>query len=204
MADLVRGKYPVTNQLFSALGQTANSSQGNLAQRSNAAYTGLNAVTDQAAALTTQVCTSVAVPVEVGDVITKITVLVGATAAGTPTNGFAALYSGITVPALLGQATDITSNAIAASAGFTFTLASPVMVTTALAPQGFIYVSVMSKATVVPSLASTALAAAVGYKWFPNSPLFFAATHGSALTNLAPATIVTPTAQTVVPLVFLT
>ena len=201
---LVKGKYQPTNPLYSALGQTANATQGNLGQRTNATYSGLVAVTDQAAALTTQVCTSVMVPVEIGDVITKITVLVGATAAGTPTNGFAALYSGVTVPALLGQATDITSNAIAASAAFTYTLAAPQMVTTALAPYGFIYVSVMSKATVVPSLASTSLAAAVGYKWFGNSPLFFAATHGSALTNLAPATIVTPTAQTVVPLVFLT
>lgn len=201
---LVKGKYQPTNPLYSALGQTANATQGNLGQRTNATYSGLVAVTDQAAALTTQVCTSVAVPVEVGDVITRITVLVGATAAGTPTNGFAALYSGVPVPALLGQATDITSNAIAASTAFTFTLAAPQMVTSALAPYGFIYVSVMSKATVVPSLTSVSIAAAVGYKWFGNSPLFFAATHGSALTNLAPATIVAPTAQTVVPLVFLT
>jgi hypothetical protein len=39
------------------------------------------------AALTTQVMTSVAIPLEVGDVVTNLTFLSGATAAGTPTTG---------------------------------------------------------------------------------------------------------------------
>lgn len=199
---LVHGKYHATNPYWTALGQPANASQGSTPVRSNFEYIGAVAITD-GAALTTQVCTAVPIPVEIGDVITKVTVLVGATAAGTPTNAFAALYSGIATPALLAQSTDITSTAIAASAAFTFTLASPVQVTPTNAPNGYIYASVMSKATTVPTLVSVTVAAAAGYAWFPNSPLFFSASHGSALTATAPGTIATPTTKATVPLVFL-
>jgi hypothetical protein len=208
MADLVRGRYNVTNPLWSYVGQAVNGTQSDIAVRSNAAVLGLAGLTDSAAALTTQVCTAVPVPVEYGDVISKVTVVVGATAAGTPTNAFAALYSGIaTTPALLAQATDISSAAIAASAVFTFTLASSVLVTPANAPFGYIYASIMSKATVVPSLATVSVAAAVAYKWGltgATAPLGMGAiTHGSALTTTAPATITSPTAQAATPIVFL-
>ena len=203
MSDLVRGKYPVTNPLFSAFGQTANASQANVALRTNAVVTGLNALTD-GAALTTAVATAVAVPVEVGDVITKVTVFVGATAAGTPTNSFAALYSGVAVPALLGQSVSGGVAAIAASGAFTFTLASAINVTAANAPLGFIYASVVVAATATPSLASTTVATAVAYKWFANAPLGLGAlAHGAALSTTAPATITGQTAQAVTPIVVL-
>jgi hypothetical protein len=204
MADLVRGRYPVTDHFWSYLGQPVNATQSDVAQRSNLKVLGLAGGADNAAALTTQVCTAVPVPVEYGDVISKITVVVGATAAGTPTNGWAALYSGVATPALLAQATDITTTAIPASAVFTYTLATAQLITPANAPQGFVYASVMSKATVVPSLAGVSVAAAVAYKWFTNGPLGMGAvTHGSALTATAPATITGQAAQAVTPYVFL-
>ena len=203
MADLVRGRYPVTSPIWSIAGQPTNSTQANIAARSNAMALGVTGLADTAAALVTQVATAVAVPVEYGDVISTITVLVGATAAGTPTNQFAALYSGITVPALMAQSTDGLTGAIAASAAFVFTLATPQLVTPALAPNGFIYASIMVKATTVPSLATVSVAAAVGYKWFTNGPLGVCVTHGAALTTTAPATITSPTAQTATPVVFL-
>ena len=205
MADLVRGRYHVTNPVWSYLGQPVNATQSDIAYRSNAAVTGLAGLADTAAALTTQVCTSVPVPVEYGDVITKISVVVGATAAGTPTNSFAALYSGIaTTPALLAQSTDITTTAIAASGVFTWTLASPIMVTPTNAPNGYLYASIMVKATTVPSLATVSVATAVGYKFFTNSPLGMGAlTHGSSLTATAPTTIASSTAQAATPIVFL-
>ena len=203
MSDLVRGKYHVTSPFYSVLGNAANATQSNIAARSNAEVVGLNALTD-GAALTTQVATAVAIPVEVGDVITKVTVFVGATAAGTPTNQFAALYSGIATPALLAQSTDGTTGAIAASGAFTFTLASPVLITAANAPQGFIYASVMVKATSTPTLASATVATAVAYQWYANAPLKMGAlTHGSSLTTTAPATIASPAAQAVTPIVVL-
>ena len=204
MSDLVRGKYPVTDPFFSALGQTANATQTNIALRSNAKVIGINGLTD-GAALTTQVATAVAVPVEVGDVITKVTVFVGATGAGTPTNSWAAVYSGVlTTPALLGQSTDGATAAIAASGAFVFTLASPLLITAANAPYGYVYVSVMVKATTPPTLASATIATAVAYQWYTNAPLKMGAvTHGSTLTTTAPATIASPTAQAVTPIVVL-
>lgn len=201
--SLVRGKYPLTNPLYNLFGQVGNVTQSNIALRTNASVTGLNALTD-GAALTTQVATAVAIPVEIGDVISKVTVFVGATAAGTPTNSFAALYSGVAVPALLTQSVDGGAAAIAASGAFVFTLAAPVLVTAANAPTGFLYASVMVKATAVPSLASTTVAVAVAYPWFTKSPLGLGAlAHGSALTTTAPATITGQTAQAVTPIVVL-
>ena len=203
MSDLVRGKYPVTAPFYKVLGNPANATQSNIAARSNVEVVGLNALTD-GTALTTQVATAVAVPVEIGDVISKVTVFVGATGAGTPTNSWAAVYSGIATPALLGQSADGASGAINASGAYTFTLATPITVTAANAPQGFIYVSVMVKATTPPTLASATVALAVAYQWFTNAPLKMGAlTHGSSLTTTAPATIASPSAQAVTPIVVL-
>ena len=208
MADLVRGRYNVTNPVWSYLGQPTNATQSDIPSRTNATVLGLASLADTAAALTTAVCTAVPVPVEYGDVISKITVIVGATAASVPVNAFAALYTGVaTTPVLIGQSTDITSSAIAASAAFTFTLTTAQLITPTNAPFGYIYVSIMSKATTVPSLATVSVAAAVGYKWLLTgavAPLGMGAvTHGSALTATAPATIVSSTAQAATPIVFL-
>ena len=199
---LSRGRYSATNPLYSYLGQPVNASQSDIAVRTNATVLGMQALTD-GAALTTQVCTAVPVPVEVGDVITKVSVFVGATAAGTPTNSWAAVYSGVAVPALLNQSTDGATAVIAASGRFDFTIPAT-MVTAANAPQGFWYASVMVKATSVPTLAAVTIAAAVAYQWYTTAPLKMGAvTHGSALTATAPATIATPTAQAVTPIVVL-
>ena len=200
---LVRGGYPVNHALRKYTGGAANASQANIPPRSNQEWFG-PATADTAAALTTAVATSVAVPVEVGDVITRVTVLVGATAAGTPTNAFAALYSGVTLPALLTQSVSTGAGAIPASNALTFTLAAAVVVSSVNAPNGYLYVSVVAAATAVPSLATVSVSAAVAYKAFANAPAFLAATHGSALAGTAPATIVTPTTVSTVPIVYLT
>ena len=204
MSDLVRGRYQVSNPLYSVLGQPSNATQSNLSARSNFVTTGLNALTD-GAALTTAVATAVAIPVEIGDVITKVTVIVGATAAGTPVNSYAALYSGVAVPALLAQSVDGGAAAVAASGSFTFVLPAPgVLVTAVNAPFGFLYASVMVKSTVAPTLCSTTVATAVAYKWFANGPLGLGAlAHGAALASIAPATITGQVAQAVTPIVFL-
>jgi hypothetical protein len=214
---LVRGRYPLTSALYSILGQQATSNQSDLPMRSNLEYTGINGLVDTAASLVTQVMTVVPVPVDPGMVITKVSVLAGATAAGTPTNSWAALYAGtnIAAPALIAQTADGTSAAIAASARFDFTFTSganaPVLVTPALAPFGYIFVAIMSKATTVPSLITQATGAAAGqYAWFTNTPgatfsavpgtLAFSA--GSGLSTTAPTTLVSVAAKTVAPVVF--
>jgi hypothetical protein len=200
-SDLVAAGYPTTYPFRKLLGLAGQVQQANRSQRSNLEFTGLANPTDGALAGTGVGC-FVPIPVEVGDVLSKITMLVGATAAETPTHSFAALYSGIAVPALLGQSADGTNAAIAASKPFTFTLENALEATAANAPNGFIYAEVAVTATVVPTAAVVSIPTAIGYQWFTNGPLFLSATAGAALVGKAAATIVTPAAKAVAPLLF--
>lgn len=202
MGDLERGRYPLTHPLSKLFG-SYNASQSNIALRSNAEWFGLSGISDGALAATGVGC-AVAIPVEPGDVISKISVFVGATAEATGTHAFAALYSGLAVPALLAQSADNTgAAALAASGRFDFTLATAQIVTPQNAPNGFVYASVAITATTVPTVMSVATPTAVGYQLYTTAPLFFSATHGSALGATAPATIASPAAKAVAPVVVL-
>jgi len=212
MPDLVHGRFPVTYPFAKLTGLASNASQGNVSVRSNMEWFALGNITDGALAATGVAC-AVAVPVEPGDVITQITIQAGATAEATGTHAWAALYSGIATPALLAQSADATgAAAIGASAAYTFTLSSAVQITggaTGNAPNGFVYASIMVAAGTIPTAAVVATPTAVGYQWnptgarTPTTPLFFSATHGSSLAATAPATIASPSAKAVAPLVFL-
>jgi hypothetical protein len=151
-------------------------------------------------ALTTQVMTSVALPLQAGDVVTSLTFLSGGTAAGTPTNWWFALYDDSATPVLLGQSADQLTAAWAANTAKTLALATP----QTIARAGVYYAAVMVKATTAPTLAgalvqNAAVAAAVvaGMK-------VLARTSGSALVATAPGTIATPTTVATVPLVIAT
>lgn len=150
------------------------------------------------AALTSGVMTTVAVPCQVGDVISTITFKSGATAAGTPTNQIAAIYG--TDLALLAQSADKTTEAWAANTAKSFALASEVLCTAA----GVYYVGLGVTATTVPTLLgrSVALAGAAGGILATHSVL--ARTHGSAVGATAPATITGDTTVATVPYVVLT
>lgn len=199
---LVRGGYPVTHWSRSLFGNTNQSAGTGAPARTNLIYPFGN-ITDGAIG-TTGVSTSVAVPVEWGDVISKITVFVGATAEGTGTHSFLALYSGIATPALLAQSADDTgAAALGASAAYGRSLATAVAITPTNAPYGFVYATVNVTASQIPTLASMATPTAVGYQLTTNGPLFFAATHGSAQGATAAATIASPTAFARAPIVLL-
>jgi len=154
---------------------------------------------DAAAALTTQIMTAVAVVLEAGDVVTNITFKSGATAAGTPTNWWFALYDTAATPNLLFQTADQTSGAWAANTAKTLPLSTAVTIS---AP-GVYYVACMVKATTVPSL--------IGYTGFAGgnggvltNDKSLSLTSGSSLTTTAPATLATPTAVATVPYCVLT
>jgi hypothetical protein len=200
-SDLVAAGYPTTYPFRKLLGQAGQVQQANRSQRSNLEWLGLANPTDGALAATDVGC-FVPIPVEIGDKLSKIAMLVGATAAVTPTHSFAALYSGLAVPALLAQSADGVAAAIAASKPFTFTLESEVEVTAANAPNGFLYAEVCVTAATVPTAAVVSIPTAIGYQWFTNGPLFLSATAGAALAGKAAATIVTPAAKAVAPLLF--
>jgi hypothetical protein len=149
------------------------------------------------AALTTQVMTSVAVPVQPGTKVTSITFKSGATAAGTPTNWWFALYSAS--GALLAQTADQTSTAWAANTAMTVALTTPQLVASA----GVVYAAVMVKATTVPTLIGANLSLAGAAASIASSKVR-AQTSGSALVATAPATIASPTTVATVPFVVLT
>jgi hypothetical protein len=148
--------------------------------------------TDLVASLVTAVMTSVAFPLQQGDTVNSLSFLSGATAAGTPTHEWAALYD--VNGNLLAQSTDV-STAWAADTLKTFTLATPQLI----GVTGVYFAAIMVAATTVPTLmgkttsrAAVAGALGVGLK-------VLAQNSGSALTTTAPATIASPTTQAVIP-----
>ncbi len=207
MSDLVGGKYPQYNALQAFTGGLSNVVQGNVPAFSNATWFGLGALTDGALAAT-GVGAVVPVPVDPFVTISAVTIIVGATAASTPTHQFAAIYAGTgSAPALLGQSTDATTTAIAASLPYTWTLTTPQLITPTQAPYGFVYVVISITASTIPTAAVTATAAGINNgsaQWGSHAPLFLSATAGSSLAGTAAATIASPATKAVAPIVFLT
>jgi len=149
------------------------------------------------AALTTQVITSVALPLEAGDLVTNLTFKSGSTAAGTPTNWWFALYDTAATPALIAQTADQTSTAWAADTAKTVALATAYRV-----PATGVYrAAIMVKATTPPTLAGITLDDASGSAAIITGQKVLASTSDTALTTTAPAALGTQTAVATVPLV---
>jgi hypothetical protein len=207
--DLPGGAYPLSYTFRKLTGLASNGAQSNLGVRSNLEWIGLGDLTDAAASLVTADMTVVAVPVEVGDTFSTVTVLVGNTAAGTPTHQWAQLYTGAltTAKAIGTQSTDATTTAIGAKTAYSFTLGSTVQITTGAgsdAPYGYIYVGIGMTATTVPSLVGGNVAANCQYPWFADSPLFFAGTISAAGASAPTSvTLASVSAIATVPAVFL-
>ena len=143
----------------------------------------------------TGLMTSVAIPLQYGDVVTSLTFVSGGTAADTPTHWGFALYSSAATPALLAQTADKTTTAWAANTVKTVALATPQLIT---AP-GIYYAAVWMVATAQVTLVGTALQDAVVGGNLGLSAALLARTSGSGLTATAPATIATPTAIVGIP-----
>jgi hypothetical protein len=201
--SLSGGRYPFNSPWQALLGNLANVADPTQPARSNLEWFGLGNETDGALAAT-GVCCAVAIPVDPGQVITKVSLIVGATPESGGSHAFAAVYSGIAVPGLIGQATDVTgAAAIGASARFDFSLTAAQKISAAQAPNGFVYASISITGT-VPTALVVATPAGINYQWTPNGPLFLAMTHGAAVAGTAPATIASPAAKAVAPIVILT
>jgi hypothetical protein len=199
--DLVSAGYATSNPVTAFLNGTTQVAQPNLAARSNLYLTGLNGLVDSATGLTSGLGIAVPIPVVAGDTITKVSVLVGAaTASSTPTHQWAALYSGITIPALMGQSTDTTTAAITASTLLSYTLATPQVITATNAPFGWVYAAFCTTATAVESVLRATVVA--NYAWYTNGPQSAASFTGAAAT--APATMAAITNIANPPIVILT
>jgi hypothetical protein len=211
---LVHGRYPVYNPSQVAAGWQAGTTQAGSPFRSNLelpAFFGQGAQVDTASlgGTTTGVYVSTICPVDVGAKYTTISILIGATAASTPTHGYAALYSGTAVaaPPLIVQSVDQTTAAMAASARFDYTLATPTVITPAMAPYGYVNVAIVcTSATTVPSCVTVPVnaIAATGYAWFTGTPKAqYLAQTATAAAVTAPATLANTATLTVAPIVFL-
>ncbi len=143
-------------------------------------------------ALATGVMTSVPIYLVAGDVVTNLSVVSGATAAGTPTAYWVALYDTQATPALIAQSADQTTTAWAANTVKTLALSAAYTV----AKTGIYHAAVMVTATTPPTLLGTLAARPVvtGERNLSQS-------SGSSLTTTAPATIASPTVKNFVPLV---
>lgn len=140
--------------------------------------------------LTTQVMTSVPIFLTAGDLITNLAFVSGATAAGTPTNWWFALYDTQATPALLFQTADQLTAAWAA-----FTVKQLALSTAyRVVKTGVHWAAIHVKATTVPSLLGS-----VAIKPIITGERNLAQTSGAALTTTAPATIATPTVANFAP-----
>jgi hypothetical protein len=146
-------------------------------------------------ALATGVMTAVRIKLAAGDVVTNISVRSGATAAGTPTNYWVALYSNAATPALLSQSADQTSTAWAANTTKTLALAAAQTITA----NGYYWVAIMVTATTPPTLLGSVAVAPI-----VTGEANLSVTSGSSLTATATATLASPTVKQFVPYVVLT
>lgn len=159
----------------------------------------LDCVSDTAA-LADGVMTSVAIPLEAGDIVTSLTFLSGTTAAGTPLHWWFALYSSAATPALLAQTADQTTTAWAADTAKTVALSAAQTITAS----GVYYAACMVQATTAPTLSGVTLDNAAVAGAVVTGQKVLARTSGTGLTTTAPATIATPTTVATVPLVIAT
>jgi hypothetical protein len=182
---LTGGRYPAKNPAWLAAAQPSGVYRESFDRR---------LINTDLAALTTQVMSSVAISLQAGDVVTNITFKSGATAAGTPTNWWFALYDDSATPALLAQTADQLTAAWAANTAKTLALATAYTVNR----PGIYYLGCMVKATTPPTLIGfTSFAGGVGGVLSTDKAL--SVTSGSSLTTTAPATIATPTTVATVP-----
>ena len=184
---LLRGGYPPNDPNYLLRG--ALPADASKAARANMG----RLIASDTAALTTQVLTTVALPLNAGDLVTKLAFKSGATAAGTPTNYWFALYD--TAGALIAQTADQTTTAWAADTTKDLALSTPYLVT----KPGVYYAGIMVKASTPPSLVGVTLARAALSTGFLSTDVVLSQTSGTGLTDTAPATIGTVTAIAAVP-----
>lgn len=132
---------------------------------------------------------AVDIALDAGDLVTSVTWVTGATAAGTPTAGYLVLRD--SAGAKLVQSADFGSTARAANTAYTSTVTTPYQVTAG----GLYRIGISFTAGTVPTLRGISMAnAAVCAVGRAN-----AVTHGAAVGAVAPATVATPTTVFAVP-----
>lgn len=173
----IQARWGFEDHLWGLLGKSTNATFTDVPVRSNFWGIGLGTLVDQAT-VATKKGTFVAIPVQEGDVISKITHLIGATEGKTGVFSFVALYSGVTgkkEAELLAQS-KVAEVAIKPSKPLTETLEKSVTITSTNAPNGYVYAGLVVEATTIETLIGVAVATAGQYEWLKGSPEAFAVT----------------------------
>jgi hypothetical protein len=149
--------------------------------------------TDNAIAATgVELAVAIAIP-DPGTLVTTISFVVGATAAGSPTAGYVVLRD--STGAKLVQSADFGSTARAANTAYNIAVTTPYLVTS----PGLYYIGISFTASTVPTLRGiTNGNAAVNGALGLSMPIL-AQSHGSAVGATAPATVATPTTVATIP-----
>jgi hypothetical protein len=207
---VVHGRYGVYDPMWLAFGRPNNASQSNLAIRSNAWSQKLSTTADGALAATEEGCV-IPVPVQEGDIISKVTILIGGTEGKETEAGYAALYAGKKSGKLLAQSKSKKyegASAFTKNKPFTFELEKSVLITSVNAENGWLYVVIAIEsptgvAGVIPTVVTSAVPKACQYEWFTGGPEVLSGTAGTGLKTAAEATLGAITSKAVAPLVFL-
>ena len=130
---------------------------------------------------------AVAIPLQAGDVVANVTFVIGATAAVTPTAGYAVLRS--PAGAKLVQSADFATTARTANTAYTVAMTAAQLITT----PGLYYIGLSFTAGTVPTVHGITFGNAVMSGAIGLSIPILSQSHGSAVGAVAPATIATPT-----------
>lgn len=136
---------------------------------------------------------SVGVPLNSGDLVTTITFVTGATAAGTPTAGYLCLRD--PAGALLAQSADLGNTARTANTAYGIALATAQLIST----PGLYYVGISFTAGTVPTLRGATVLNGIIAGAVVTGAKVLSRSHGSAVGAVAPATTATPTTTFAIP-----
>ncbi len=209
MTDLISGRYGSYEPMWLAFGRPNNATQSDIPARSNVYVQKLSTLSDGALAATEVGCV-IAVPVQEGDVITKATFFIGATAGVECEAGYTALYEGKKTGKLLAQSkskkytTQVEAGKVCA-----MELEKSVLITASNAPHGYVYVVLVFEsptgvAGVIPTMISSAVPKACQAEWYSGGPEVLFGTAGTGLKATAEETLGAVTSKAAGPIVFLT
>ncbi len=204
MSDSVHGRYAVEEPIWHFLGRPTNATQSDIAARSNIYFTGYGTPLDSATAATKKGVFA-AIPVQEGDVITKVGMLIGATEGKTGVKSFVAVYEGISgkkEAGLLGQS-KVAEVAIKPKKLLSEELEKAILITSSNAPGGWVYAGLIVEATTINTQIGTKMVAAAQKEWFAKGPEAFAVEVTQKEAGVAEPKIATETAVELVPYIFL-
>jgi hypothetical protein len=160
MSDLGGGLYQQYDPIYKFLGRPVLAKMTQNAARSNFQLGGLSLVDN--AALGSTKGSFVAIPVQEGDIISKVSVLIGGTEGASLESTIVALYEGAKEGVLLGQSKKVTTTPLVKETVVVLELESEVWITSTNAPNGYIYAGISIKGTTPPTLIGYAAIAAAG------------------------------------------